>query len=78
MPSLLIPDIADNALIRLRERATIHGRSLEAEAKVILEEILRMPSSPIWDQVNALRAHLAASDRTFDDSTELIREDRER
>jgi len=78
MASLLIPDIEDNALIRLRERATVHGRSLEAEAKVILEEILRMPSSPIWDRVNALRAHLAAGGRRFEDSAELIREDRER
>ena len=32
----------------------------------------------VWDEVNAIRAQLAASGRAFSDSAELLREDRER
>ena len=35
-------------------------------------------SATAWQQVNAFRERLAKSDRTFSDSAELLREDRDR
>ena len=78
MAFILIPDFEDSTLIRLRERSAAHGRSPEAEAKVMLEGLLQAPTAPIWDRVNAFRHGLAASGRPFGDSTELLREDRDR
>jgi predicted RNase H-like HicB family nuclease len=45
-----------------------------------LESVFRAKSSAsgIWDGVNAFRRQLAASNRLFEDSADLIREDRER
>jgi predicted RNase H-like HicB family nuclease len=45
-----------------------------------LDSVFRAQSSSavIWDRVNAFRLQLAASNRSFEDSTDLIREDRER
>jgi plasmid stability protein len=78
MPSLFIPDVENSTLSRLTERAVAHGRSPEAEAKVLLEQVLHSPPAVGWDQVNAFRERLAASGRRFGDSADLIREDRER
>jgi antitoxin FitA len=76
---LVIPDVDDATLARLRERAARHGRMVETEVKAILAEALRpaVPSDQ-WAAINALRDELAASGRTFSDSAELIREDRDR
>lgn len=56
----------------------MHGRSPEEEAKEILREALRPAAADVWAGVNALRERLAASGRSFSDSAELLREDRDR
>ncbi|MCX7011133.1 MAG: hypothetical protein NTW86_00965 [Candidatus Sumerlaeota bacterium] len=78
MASTAIPNIKEDALIRLRERASAHARTPEAEAKAILEGALQATPAAVWDQVNAFRDRLADSDRSFTDSAELLREDRQR
>jgi antitoxin FitA len=78
MSQLLIPDVAESLLQQLQQRAASHGRSVEAEARGILEDALRKDADQIWAEVDAIRERLAASGRTFSDSTELIREDRDR
>lgn len=78
MSSLVIPDVEETLLARLRARASAHQRTLEVEAKAILAEVLQPAPVPAWAGVNALRQRLAASGRSFGDSTELLREDRER
>ena len=79
MSELVIPDVDDATLDRLRERAARHGRTIETEVKAILNEALP-PVVPAdqWAAINALREELAASGRVFPDSTDSIREDRER
>jgi plasmid stability protein len=77
MSQLLIADVAESLLERLRQRASRHGRTAEAEARAILAAALQGPPGP-WDRINAFREQLATSGRTFSDSTELLREDRER
>ena len=41
MPSLLVRQLDDDLVCRLKERAKQHGRSAEAEHRAILEEALR-------------------------------------
>lgn len=78
MAELFITDVEDPILRELQERASAHGRSAEAEAREILAEALQLKKQAAWAQVNAFCDRLAASGRTFSDSTELIRENRDR
>lgn len=78
MQSLVIPQLEDEALTRLRDRAAASGRSVEEEAKVLLESTLKSNGTSTWANVTAIRERLAASGRQFTDSAEAIREDRER
>ncbi|MBV9122716.1 MAG: hypothetical protein JO112_05125 [Planctomycetes bacterium] len=77
MPQLVISDVEDSLLEQLRERASAHGRTTEAEAKAILAAAMQAPPNP-WDRINAFRQQLERSGRTFSDSAELLREDRDR
>jgi antitoxin FitA len=78
MPQLLVPDLDDALLDRLKERARRSGRSLQAEAAAILEAAV----PPRYTRAEALavfrrwQRHFAG--RTLSDSAELIREDRGR
>ena len=78
MSQLLIPDVAESLLQQLQQRAAHHGRSIEAEARIILEEVLQKDADQIWAEVDAIRNALAATRRDFGDSVQDIREDRER
>lgn len=76
MSALVIPNIPPEILAQLRRLAEQNGRTVEEEARHILERAV--PASSAWDAVNEFREGLAASGRTFSDSAELVREDRER
>lgn len=78
MSQLLIPDVAESLLQQLQQRAARHGRSVEAEARGILEDALRKDADQIWAEVDAIRERLAATGRDFGDSVQDIREDRDR
>jgi hypothetical protein len=78
MSAALTLHVEEQILIRLGERAAAHGRSPEAEANAILLQALQPPVSAAWAGVNAIRERLAKSGRSFGDSAELLREDRER
>ena len=78
MAQLLISSIDEVLLQKLRERAFKHHRTAEAEAAHILKEALQAPSRDPWAVVDAIRNQLTASGREFGDSTELVREDRDR
>lgn len=78
MPSLLIDELEPNLLTRLRNRAAASGRTVEEEAKSVLETALRGSSPSVLEAITAFRERLAASGRTFSDSAELVREDRDR
>jgi plasmid stability protein len=77
MPELLILDVEESIHQRLKVRAAAHGRTAEDEARTILTEALQGTADP-WAVVDAIRERLAASGRAPSDSTELLREDRER
>jgi plasmid stability protein len=78
MPELILTDVDHAVLQDLQERAARHGRTPSDEAKAILAEALRGEVGGAWAPVDAIYHRLAASGRTFSDSADLLREDRER
>jgi antitoxin FitA len=78
MSELLIPDVDPAKLAELRRRAAEHGRTLEDEARAILERAAGGLSPSAWSGVDAIHQQLADSGRQFGDSAELLREDRDR
>ena len=78
MAELVLTDVADDVFRRLQERATSQGRSPAEEAKAILSEALHSKDPDAWARVDSIYRRLAASGRTFSDSADLLREDRDR
>jgi antitoxin FitA len=78
MQELVLPNVDDAVLHGLQQRATRHGRTPAEEAKAILVEALRENRPNDWGPVDAIYQRLAKSGRTFSDSAELLREDRDR
>ena len=75
MPQLLVRDVPLDVVEALKRRAAEHGRSAEAEHRAILEEALRAGRSGFWERAAKLREEMRG--RTFTDSTDLIRQDRD-
>jgi plasmid stability protein len=78
MAELVLTDVDDDVLHSLWDRATRHGRTPEREAEAILAEALCSKHSDPWAAVDAIYHRLAVPGRTFSDSAELLREDRDR
>ena len=79
MPNILVRNLDEGVVKRLKERAKSQGRSLQSEVKMILQQAADEPKldhAAALKLVDQLRARLG--DRTFSDSAELIREDRDR
>ncbi|VVB64736.1 Uncharacterised protein [uncultured archaeon] len=76
MSQILVRNLDDAAVERLKSRAKAHGRSLQAEAKEILEQSARIDVAEARKLVDRIRRSFEG--RKFDDSTELVREDRNR
>jgi antitoxin FitA len=78
MAELVLPDVDDVVLRHLAQRATRHGRTLVQEAKAVLADAVGGEQSDVWESVDEIYQRLAASGRTFTDSADLLREDRDR
>ncbi|VVB64330.1 Uncharacterised protein [uncultured archaeon] len=76
MSQILVRNLDDAAVERLKSRARAHGRSLQAEAKEILEQSARIDVAEARKLVDCIRRSFEG--RKFDDSTELVREDSDR
>lgn len=77
MAELKIGDFSNVLMRRLEKRAETFGRSVEDEARALLERAL-VNTEDAWLLADEIRDKLAQSGRKFSDSAELIREDRER
>ena len=79
MSQILVRNVKPETLRRLKKQAARSGRSLQSEVKTILD---RAAEEPILDPRAALeladRIRARFRGRKFSDSTELIREDRDR
>ncbi len=78
MAELVLTGVDDAVLRRLQERAASHGRTPDEEAKAILAESVGAGRAHAWAPVDAIYDRLAASGRSFSDSAELLRKDRDR
>ena len=76
MPQLLIRNLEDETIQRLKSRAKSHNRSLQGEVKLILEEVSRQPDKLPMAIAEQWQGYFAG--RSFSDSTEQVRQDRER
>ena len=80
MAQVLVRNIDDKVLQRLKKRAENNGRSLQAELKLILEESAQQQgklSLKAFLQRTA-EIHASTAKRPQTDSAELLREDRGR
>ena len=77
MAQLLIRQLDDKLVERLKKQAKEHGRSLQSEVKTILEEAVP-DYEGAWKRIAKLKKALERAGRTFSDSTSLIRVERDR
>ena len=76
MADVLVRNVEKSIIERLKRRARLHGRSLQRELKQILED-----AAPVTDEEASRIAEAwrrRFGDRTFSDSADLIRADRDR
>ena len=77
MAQVLVRQLNEKVVDRLKKRAREHGRSLQSEVKTILEEAVP-DYEGAWKRIELIRTRLQRSGRKFSDSADLIREDRDR
>ncbi|GJL56681.1 MAG: hypothetical protein NPIRA02_38130 [Nitrospirales bacterium] len=77
MAQVLVRQLNEQVVERLKKRAREHGRSLQSEVKTILEEAVP-DYEAAWKRIERFRKRLKESGRQFSDSADLIRQDRER
>ena len=77
MPNVLVRDVEDSVLDRLKLRAKRQNRSLQAEMKIILQDAAarREPLSEL-QLIRKIRSLNTRVNKT--DSADLLREDRDR
>lgn len=76
MANVLIRNLDDRTVARLKKRAARNERTLQAELQAILERAATIDFSD--GRALAARIRRKLSDRTHSDSAELIASDRER
>jgi len=78
MANLLIRNVPEGIVSRLKDRAKKHNRSLQQELHSILVATATQSSEDLLKQSSRIRAKLRKKGVTFSDSAELLREDRSR
>jgi len=75
MPDLLIRGMSPEALARLKDQAARHGRSMQAEAKSIVEAGIKPTMAEWLERVDRTRAELEAGRGTLPvSSAQIVRE----
>ncbi|MCY2925905.1 MAG: hypothetical protein NT031_10785 [Planctomycetota bacterium] len=75
MSDILIRGLDEKTLNRLKARAKRHGRSLQGEAKIVLENAAGVSLAEALAAARGWRKKLG---RKFGDSSQVIRQDRRR
>jgi plasmid stability protein len=75
MAHLVLHDVDPKVIEELRRRADPHGRAIEEEARIVLEESLGLSRTRSLRAARRLRSELAAPAAG---SAELLREERDR
>ena len=74
MGQIIVRNLDDAALLRLKERAKVEGRSLEALVRDALHDLARPARAELIAEMNEIRARIG---KVSGDSVDLIREDRD-
>lgn len=78
MPDLLVRGLSPESVARLKEQASRHGRSMQAEAKSIIESGIRPTLAEWLERVDHSRSAIEAERGTLETSSaELVREQRD-
>lgn len=78
MANILVRDLPEKTVEKLKEKAAAKNRSLQAELREILENESEKPNpEEVWNTVNEIYEKYKAEGRTFSDSTQDVREDRD-
>lgn len=72
MPDLLIRGLSAEALARLKTQATAHGRSMQAEAKSIVEAGIRPTMAEWLERVDRSRARIEAEHGALEESSATV------
>jgi hypothetical protein len=78
MATLLIRNVPDDVVSRLKDRAKKRNRSLQQELQSILLATAAQSPQDLLKQASRIRAKLRKKGVSFSDSAELLREDRSR
>ena len=78
MANVLIRDVPEEVLNRLKIMAKSHNRSLQQELRVFLENTVTRSSPEIFQKIAEIRKKLHRKPIRFTDSAKLLREDRAR
>jgi len=78
MANVLIRNVSDEVLDKLKALAKNHNRSLQQELKEILEEFVVFSPADIMMKASEIRKKLERKKRQFSNSTDLLRKDRGR
>lgn len=78
MKQVLIRDIDDNLLNKLKNLAKKHGRSLQAELKLIISNATETSDIQPFLAAKKIRKKLESTQKNFTDSVALLKEDRQR
>ncbi|HXH37191.1 MAG TPA: hypothetical protein VNN08_01045 [Thermoanaerobaculia bacterium] len=75
---VLVRDLDEETVKALKKRALGSQRSLQAELKAILQEAAAHDWQKTWADADRIFEELRRSGQKFSNTTELLREDRER
>ena len=75
MAHLVLHDVDPTVIVELLRRAEPHGRTIEDEAKAVLEEALGLSSARSLQAARRIRSELAGSGGQFADSAAVLREE---
>lgn len=78
MPDLLIRDVSDEIVEVLKKKAADNRRSLQQELKMIIESAAKEDRILKAQYATIIRERLQAYGKEYNDSTELLRADRNR
>ena len=76
MPNVLVRDVDEKVLEKLKNKAARNGRSLQREVQIILNDAINF--EPLSDAEVARKIKNSLRGRQHSDSAELLREDRNR
>ena len=76
MAQILIRNLEESLVKRLKMSAKLHHRSLQSELKFIIESAAKMSMEDVREKSHLWRKRLAGL--KFSDSAKLLREDRNR